>query len=61
MRRYLGFTVDEWDSLPWWQQHMYANELSADVGGEVTAEFDAAPDDPASSEELADLGFNVEG
>lgn len=52
MRKHLGFSVTEWDSLPWWQQRMYAEELTTDlVGGEA--------DTLASNDDLADLGFNV--
>lgn len=23
IRRHLGFTIDEWQALPWWQQRLY--------------------------------------
>lgn len=51
VRKHLGFCVAEWDSLPWWQQRMYAEELTAELGG--------GPDEMASNDDLSALGFNV--
>lgn len=30
MRRDLGFSVAEWDALPWWQQKLYIDEWIVD-------------------------------
>jgi hypothetical protein len=30
VRRWLGFSVDEWCALPWWQQRLYIGELDRD-------------------------------
>jgi len=27
VRRHLGFSIDEWELLPWWQQMVYAEGL----------------------------------
>lgn len=40
MRKHLGFSVAEWDALPWWQSRMYAElldeYLAAERGEEIT-------------------------
>lgn len=37
VRRYLHFTVDEWERLPWWQREMYMDELMYDAPWEREA------------------------
>lgn len=32
VRRHLGFTIDEWESLPWWQQRVYVESLAEEFG-----------------------------
>lgn len=38
-RRYLGFTIEEWRALPWWQRRVYVeglnNEAKERAGGEA--------------------------
>lgn len=31
VRRYLGFTINEWENLPWWQRDAYWEELEYDA------------------------------
>lgn len=56
MRKILGFSVDEWDALPWWQQTLYLEQISFDPefnedadnsqasGAERATSFDDLPD-----------------
>lgn len=53
VRKHLGFSIAEWDRLPWWHQQVYIEELTSDLVG------DHVTDEQASDDELADLGFNV--
>ena len=55
VRKHLGFSIDEWDRLPWWQQKVYVEELQADLFGD-----EQPPDEMASNDDLSALGFNVE-
>lgn len=34
VRRHLGFTIDEWEQLPWWQQRVYMESLAEEFGSE---------------------------
>lgn len=53
VRRHLGFSVDEWDRLPWWQQRLYVEELDAELaGGDQGAE-------QSSDESLLAHGFKI--
>lgn len=38
VRRHLGFTIDEWESLPWWQQRVYVESLAEEFGGDQSRE-----------------------
>jgi hypothetical protein len=33
VRRYLHFSIDEWDRLPWWQTKLYIERLSEELRG----------------------------
>lgn len=57
VRKYLAFSADEWDTLPWWQQRMYAEELAAELNGDAGS---GDGDELASSEDLAGIGFHVQ-
>lgn len=37
VRRHLGYTIDEWLRLPWWQRRLYIEQM-----GEEAAEADQA-------------------
>ncbi|WP_190824684.1 hypothetical protein [Saccharopolyspora pogona] len=54
VRRYLGFSVDEWDRLPWWQQRLYVEELDAELSGPDQG------DGQSSDEALLAAGFRIE-
>jgi len=47
VRRRLRFSIDEWESLPWWQQMVYLDGIHE--------EFYDSEDDDESSESLDDL------
>lgn len=49
MRKHLGFSVNEWQSLPWWQQKLYIDQLSMDLA----AERGDDPEEPMSFEDMA--------
>lgn len=42
IRRHLGFSVDEWRALPWWQQRLYAEGLAEEQPWRQGAGDDAA-------------------
>lgn len=55
VRRHLGFSVDEWDALPWWQQRLYIEELDAELsGGEDQGAVEQSSDDA-----LLAAGFKI--
>lgn len=33
MRKHLGFTIGEWEALPWWQQQVYLEGLTEELSG----------------------------
>ena len=40
-RRKLGFTIDEWQALPWWQEDVYVEGFGWEFGPEPDDEGDA--------------------
>lgn len=69
MRKHLGYSVAEWESLPWWQQRMYLSELDTDLTvrrNPDPAQSEPAPAPPpggrrqaATDDRLRALGFTV--
>jgi hypothetical protein len=57
VRRHLGFSVGEWDALPWWQQRLYVEELDRELAGDDAPQADNGL---ASNDDLSALGFNVQ-
>lgn len=65
VRRRLGFSVDEWQALPWWQQNLYLDglikELSRESGkGAPGASSSFVAAGPGASAQLAALGVTVQ-
>jgi hypothetical protein len=69
-RTLLGFTIDEWLALPWWQRRLYVEEGNAEAqrqeeAAEATGGESGGPMDPAaailggSMGQLSDLGFGT--
>lgn len=61
IRRHLGFSVEEWQSLPWWQQWTYLEGLEAE--GFVTYDESIAQEVsvPSNARDITDLpGVKVE-
>jgi hypothetical protein len=65
VRKELGFSIDEWDAMPWWQQRVYIEQLelyAAIQRGEHIPD-DLLPDDDSravTDDSLTALGFSVE-
>lgn len=69
VRKHLHFSVAEWQTLPWWQQKMYVDQLAMDLaaergeepseppGFEETQQIDQAQGD--SDAYLRGMGFNL--
>lgn len=55
MRRHLGFSVDEWERLPWWQQRMYVEELDT----ELTGDGDDQAVEQSGDDALLAAGFKI--
>lgn len=67
-RRHLGFTIDEWLALPWWQRRVYleqANEEAQALEQARGGDGGGGTPDPAdallggSMGDLAGLGFDT--
>lgn len=70
-RTVLGFTIDEWLALPWWQRRLYVEEGNAEARRQEEAMAETGgesggPMDPAaailggSMGQLSDLGFGAD-
>jgi len=57
-RRHLGFTIEEWEQLPWHHQQTYLQELVA----EFSQQFEALTeeDDESALERAQQMGLNVQ-
>lgn len=68
-RRRLGFSIDEWLSLPWWQRRLYLEEANAEAEAQQAAssgtEGGSGPVDTVGAllggtmGDLSTLGFNT--
>ncbi len=61
-RRYLGFTADEWDGLPWWQQRLYLEGVDAEFAAAAPNEQQPVPahTNPMDSDDkLRAMGFTI--
>ena len=66
MRVYLQFSVDDWESLPWWQQKMYTEQLNKHKPWqqgeerEQRSEEKELPEADSGLDMFAQSGFNVQ-
>lgn len=56
-RRHLGFTIDQWEDLPWWEQQVYAEGLEIEFGDDSYVDAEYGDDLGAAR----DIGVNVLG
>lgn len=64
IRKHLNFSVAEWTKLPWWQQKLYADELSTFLAAEAGEEppgHSGASRAAESDIDMAAMGFHVGG
>lgn len=62
---HLGFDVEEWDKLPWWQQEMYGGRLQEwmrlqDPEGRGRPDEDPEDSTVANDLKLAQSGFKIQ-
>lgn len=61
MRKHLGFSINEWVALPWWQQRLYTDLLNEQLALDAGEEPEPTSDQIATAPDaLAGLGFNIE-
>jgi hypothetical protein len=55
----LGFSVEEWDALPWWQSRMYVECLSEELTGDAAPEEEEEPVEIDEQTAFETFGINV--